>query len=123
MYLLDTHIFLWVRDEFTRLSTKEQEILGDPAQQVFVSAASIWEIAIKHQLKKLNVTYPEQLITDSAFPFLAIEPEDGWFTATLPFHHHDPFDRLIVAQAKRRGLTIITRDVEIQKYGVPVLPA
>lgn len=123
MYLLDTHIFLWARDEVTRLSAKERAILEDPAQQVFVSTASIWEIAIKHQLKKLNVIRPQHLITASAFPFLAIEPEDGWFTATLPLHHHDPFDRLIVAQATRRKLTLITRDVEMWKYGVPVLPA
>ncbi len=121
MYLLDTHIFLWARDEIARLTQKERLILEDPTEEVFVSAASIWEIAIKHQLKKLSVARPEQLITDSPFPFLAIEPEDCWFTATLPLHHHDPFDRLIVTQAKRRGMTLISHDAEMQKYGVPLL--
>ncbi len=123
MYLLDTHIFLWARDEVGRLTEKECAIIEDPAQEVYVSAASIWEIAIKYRLNKLKLAAPERLIAGCPFAFLSIKPEDGWLAAMLPPHHHDPFDRMLVAQAQAYGCTLITRDAAIARYGIPILAA
>lgn len=123
MYLLDTHIFLWARDEVGRLTEKERAIIEDPVQNVYVSAASIWEIAIKYRLNKLKLAKPERLVSGCPFTFLSIEPEDGWLAATLPPHHSDPFDRMLVAQARAHSCTLITRDSVLERYGVPILAA
>ena len=124
-YLLDTHVLLWWLDDPDLLSETAREAIAAPDNLVIVSVASVWEIAIKATLGKLQA--PEDLkemIEDSGFELIAITYHHAWTVKTLPlFDHKDPFDRLLVAQAKVEGLTLITRDVHLSSYGVPIVEA
>lgn len=128
-HLLDTHTFLWwVADEPT-LSDRAAEVIRDPASEIFLSAVSAWEIGIKHRLGRDQVIRvdrdPEQLIPElvaaNGFVWLPIEARHALRAASLPFHHRDPFDRLLVAQAQMEGLTIVSRDRAIAQYDVPIV--
>jgi len=121
--LLDTHIVLWWLTDDTTLA---DEIKGrlDHEPDVFVSAATIWEVAIKQAIGKL----PEpsglpELIRDSGFAELPITSQHAVTAGRLPPIHRDPFDRMLVAQAKHENLTLVTRDPRCQKYQVAILPA
>jgi PIN domain nuclease of toxin-antitoxin system len=116
-YLLDTCVLLWWLSGDSRLGGSWEERLCEA--RCLVSAASIWETAIKHRLGKLPVS-PFDLITaaDAAgFESLAISPAHAAATATLPPHHHDPFDRLLIAQARAEGLKLLTCDRGLRAYG------
>ena len=121
--LLDTHAFLWWVDDAPRLTEGARAAIGEPDQVCFVSLASCWEIAIKVSLGKLTVQsslerfVAEQMATNGFQP-LAITLGHVARVATLPFHHRDPFDRLLVAQAIDKDLTIVSADPVFQKYGV-----
>ncbi len=92
------------------------------AETVFVSAASAWEIAIKARLGKIRMPGSvEQAIDESRFSKLAIEFSDAEAAGTLPDHHTDPFDRMLIAQARVEGLTLVTHDRAFARYRVPVL--
>jgi PIN domain nuclease of toxin-antitoxin system len=120
--LLDTHALLWSVGDEDRLSPATHEILSAGVVPVYVSAASIWEIAIKQAAGKLEV--PENLLEKVAtarFIELGIAFEHANIAGALPTHHRDPFDRMIVAQAQSEGLTVVTRDERIAAYDVPVL--
>jgi PIN domain nuclease of toxin-antitoxin system len=121
--LLDTHALLWwLADE--GLSLPARDAIADPANLVFVSAASAWEISIKKALGKL--TAPDDLegqVDASGFSPLPISLAHGLAAGQLPRHHEDPFDRMLIAQAVAEGLTIITRDKRFEDYGVALLPA
>jgi PIN domain nuclease of toxin-antitoxin system len=91
---------------------------------VAVSAASVWEISIKHRIGKLRPPV-EDVVGDLRLRFgsLPIAPEHAWAAGALPLHHRDPFDRILVAQAQLEGLTIVTRDPHFAAYDVPLLAA
>ena len=121
--LLDTHIVLWWLVDDPGLADEIKESL-DHEPEVYLSAATVWEVAIKHALGKL--AGPEDLperVRGSGFRPLPIADRHAIAAARLPLHHRDPFDRMLVAQALVEGLTLVTRDPEIQKYDVPLRAA
>lgn len=123
--LVDTHVYLWWRGDDPRLGEVERQAIQDGANGVFLSAASVWEMAIKQTLGRLQVPGP----ASAAAVRLGFEPLPISFahaeaTARLPPLHRDPFDRLLVAQARTEGLTLVTHDPLIRAYpGVAFLPA
>lgn len=121
--LLDTHVTLWWLNASPELSEELRETLRTEAD-VYVSAATPWEIAIKQSLGKLegSVDLAERA-RDMQFKGLPITAEHGVKAGRLPPLHRDPFDRIIVAQAQTEGLTVVTRDKWIPQYDVPVLHA
>lgn len=115
--LLDTHALLWLVTAPDRVSDVAREAIADPSREVVVSAVSAWEIAIKTRLGRLDAepllsAWPE-IMAAMAITELSIEAPDAIMAGRLPWDHRDPFDRMIVAQAARRGLTIATRDAHI----------
>ena len=124
--LLDTHTLLWFLTNDSSLSTRARSAIEDPANITHVSAASLWEVAIKSALGKLKLPapyadiFPRQLETNG-FGLLPITPAHCAELLTLPFHHRDPFDRMLLAQAKAEGLTLVTDDGQFAAYGVPLL--
>src|SRR5438874_5031314 len=111
--LLDTHAFLWFILDDARLSSSAKTLIEDPANDVEVSPASYWEIAIKIRLGKYTLpepyaTFMERQIAGNDFHILHIEPRHTSVLTTLPFHHRDPFDRLLVAQAMVEGIPIVS---------------
>ena len=116
--LLDTHIFLWVVMESPRLKAPARQTI-ESAEQVFVSAASIWEAAIKSRLGKMEAD-PEALaeaIASSGFTELPVTAAHAAGVASLPLHHADPFDRLLLAQALAEPLRLLTADDVVAQYG------
>jgi len=121
--LLDTHVFLWAIAGSPRLGTSARRAI-EAADQVFVSAASIWEIAIKARLGKIEADPDEYLaaIEQSGFAELPVRAVHAAEVARLPMHHTDPFDRLLVAQALVEPLRLLTADALLCKYsGIVVL--
>lgn len=115
--LLDTHTLLWLVSAPGQVSDAAREAIADPTREVLVSAVSAWEIAIKTQLGRLDgepllSAWPD-LMTAMTVTELAIDAVDAILAARLPWDHRDPFDRMLVAQAARRGLIIATRDAHI----------
>jgi PIN domain nuclease of toxin-antitoxin system len=120
--LLDTHALLWSVGDEELLSPAAHEAVSAGAMPAYVSAATIWEIAIKRASGKLAA--PENLLDKVAaarFIELAITFEHALRAGALPAHHGDPFDRMLVAQAQSEGLTVVSRDPRIAAYDVPVL--
>jgi PIN domain nuclease of toxin-antitoxin system len=120
--LADTHTLLWWRADYSRLSPKAYEAIADPSTPLFFSAASIWEISIKRAAGKLEV--PRNLLDTMrarGFVEIPVLSSHGIVAGSLPQHHRDPFDRMIVAQAQSERLTVVTRDQRIAAYDVPVL--
>ncbi|MSR58062.1 MAG: type II toxin-antitoxin system VapC family toxin [Planctomycetaceae bacterium] len=124
--LLDTHTFLWHADGNPQMSMTATALLVDPTNELFLSMASVWEIAIKVGLKKLSlsssyVPFMTTAITGYGLTVLPISFEDCAEYETLPFpltKHRDPFDRLIITHARRNDLSIIGADVKFDSYGV-----
>lgn len=124
--LLDTHAFLWWVEGTPALGRRARAEVSNPDNEVFVSIASCWELAIKLSLGKLRLTQnlerfiPEQL-TRNGFALCGVEFRHVVRVADLPFHHRDPFDRLLVAQALQDDLAIVSADRVLRKYGVTVV--
>lgn len=119
--LLDTHVVIWWRMGGDRLNEAARQAIG-LASLVYVSAASAWETAIKTSLGKLRI--PESFeagVIDSGFQKLNIAFAHAEGVAALPLHHRDPFDRLLIAQARSENLTLVTGDRQLEAYDVPVL--
>jgi PIN domain nuclease of toxin-antitoxin system len=119
--LLDTHIFLWWRGEPSRLPSQVRSSIAT-ADIVFVSVASAWEVAIKVSLGRLEL--PDTIeagVLASGFEKLLISFSHTEQVAILPHHHRDPFDRMLVAQAKAEGLTLVTHDRLLAPYDVEIL--
>ena len=115
--LLDTHTLLWLVSTPEEVAAAAREAIGDPARHVAVSAASAWEIAIKTRLGRLDgepllSAWPD-VVAAMGLEELPIEAADAIVAGRLGWSHRDPFDRMIVAQAARRGMTIATRDADI----------
>jgi PIN domain nuclease of toxin-antitoxin system len=126
--LLDSHVFLWWLRDDRRLARKARAAIAAPTTSVFVSAASIWEIAIKLSVGKLRWrdargTTLADTITACGFTELPVTASHAAGVRMLPHHHGDPFDRLLVAQALAEGLRVITADDVFLRYGVSVLQA
>ncbi|MCC6469600.1 MAG: type II toxin-antitoxin system VapC family toxin [Alphaproteobacteria bacterium] len=120
--LLDTHALLWATANMPELSHRARQAIAFPENRVIASVVSAWEIAIKVSLGKLAA--PANLaaaIASCGFEPRTIAFEDAEMIRSLPHHHGDPFDRLLVAQALREGLTIVTRDPVFRRYEVPTL--
>lgn len=119
--LLDTHVVLWWRLDSPRLKPRVRRPIGS-ADIVWVSAASGWEVAIKQALGKLRLGESfAEMVADSEFLELPVTLRHAESLATLPNHHSDPFDRMLIAQARADGATIVTHDRQFGPYGVPVL--
>ncbi len=122
--LLDTHVFLWWMADDRRLHAAEREAIRDPSNDVYLSAASVWEIVIKQALGRLRTPEP----ASAAARRLGLQPlpitfEHAEATAALPPLHNDPFDRLLMAQARVESLTFISDDPAIRAYpGLAFLP-
>jgi PIN domain nuclease of toxin-antitoxin system len=125
-YLLDTHVLLWFLREPAKLSSHVLATIESAGTQAAVSVASLWEIAIKTSLNKLSLPKPfDELfpgsVTESGLALLGILPNHIAAVSRLPFHHRDPFDRLLIAQAQTEELTVITADTAFAAYGIPLL--
>lgn len=119
---LDTHVLLWWLDDNPLLSKKARSAIVNSENLVVLSSVVIWEIRIKQSLGKLVIT-PNfyDVLKNEGFEMLSITPDHAYAVGELPMHHRDPFDRMIIAQARLEGLTIVTHDVVFQRYGVSVL--
>ena len=126
--LLDTHVWLWMIGEHERLNESTRAALSDPQNDLFLSAAAVWELAIKHAAGKLKYTgspaihVPIHIKRSGVLP-LPITADHGLAAAALPMHHRDPFDRLMIAQTLAEELTLATADDRLSAYGVPLLLA
>ena len=123
--LLDTHAFLWWLMDDPRLGAEARAALRDPSSIVHVSAACLWEIAIKQALGKLEVDSPDLVaeVAANGFAELPVTGRHALSAGALPKHHDDPFDRMLVAQAQVEGLVLVTRDPALSVYDVATLPA
>ena len=124
--LLDTCTFLWLAADAPELSSTARDSCRDPGNEVFLSAVSVWEIAIKYRLGRLALPEPPARYVVSRRTWLHIEPlafdeASAVHDALLPAHHRDPFDRALVSQAILGGMSIVTPDTEIGRYPAPVL--
>lgn len=120
--LLDTHVLLWWLAVDKRLRRQAEEAIRDPQNTVFLSMASVWEIAIKKGIGKLDAPSDlEERLRINEFLPLQVTFQHADVVATLPLLHRDPFDRMLVAQAMSESLTIVTRDSRFAQYGVPTL--
>jgi PIN domain nuclease of toxin-antitoxin system len=121
--LLDTHAFLWWVADAPELSRRARRALANAETGCWLSLASCWEIAIKRSLGKLSIDggierFVSEQLAANGFRLLEIDLDDVARVANLPFHHRDPFDRLLVAQALRRDLRLVTADRAFAAYGV-----
>lgn len=121
-YLLDTHAFLWLATDDERLPAAIRVLYEAPAHEWLLSTASIWEMAIKANLGKLSLAMAlPQLVqggVERGIRLLSIQPVHAYMVETLPFHHRDPFDRMLVAQATHEGLHLVSRDDVLDAYTV-----
>lgn len=118
--LLDTHAFLWWDSGDAHLPEALRSAIASPRNEVYVSAVTVWEIAIKRASGKLNFqAQAAKAIEDHGFVPLAITVEHAECAGSLPQLHRDPFDRLLVAQAQLEGLVLVTVDEQILRYQVP----
>lgn len=122
--LLDSHALLWWLEDRPTLSREAFEAIEPGENEVFVSIASAWEMAIKIGRGRLIVRGDlQESIEESHLTLLAITLDHALEAGSLPPHHGDPFDRMLIAQAKIEGLTIVSRDPRFQPYGVPIIKA
>ncbi len=121
-YLVDTHIFVWWLNGDSRLKTLVREMVSDTRNSVFVSVVSGWEMSIKIKNRKLKLkTSIKRMYEIAGFKVLDVTLDYVLFLEKLPLYHRDPFDRMLIAQAKAENLTLITSDKKIWKYKVDVL--
>ena len=123
--LLDTHALIWFVSGDRRLGRAARAAMEQEQARLYISAASVWEMAIKAARKRLELPYPVARYLadriDEGYSVLRVDGSHAAAVEHLPFHHHDPFDRLLVAQALSERLPVITRDRVFKKYGVEVI--
>lgn len=119
-YLIDTHILLWYMVGDKRISNEIQSKIESKTNTIFLSNASLWEIAIKVSIGKLklagSLSNVKEYLSEKGFRILEFDFTDLETLQVLPFHHQDPFDRLIIAQAKTKSFEIITNDSQVTRY-------
>jgi PIN domain nuclease of toxin-antitoxin system len=125
--LLDTHVWLWTLVSPERIPQESLDLLSNPDNELYLSAASTWEIAIKYCLGKLPLPEPPALFVPSRLSrdgviSLPVEHAHTLAVAELPPHHNDPFDRLLVAQARIERMSLASVDAVLKKYEVELLP-
>ena len=118
--LIDTHILIWMLEGNPKLSSQRRGIISDPGNEVFVSVVSYWEIAIKTSSGKFSISKPLidilEEVAESSSNLILVEPSHTLAVSTLPFHHRDPFDRMLVAQAQVEFLDVMTNDTAFADY-------
>lgn len=123
--LLDTHVALWAITDNPNLSAQARDLILAPRSAVWVSAASVWEITIKHGLGRGDMPVSGQnalrYFRQAGYRFLVIEPEHAAAVETLPDHHQDPFDRLLVAQALMEPMRLLTHDATVARYSDTII--
>jgi PIN domain nuclease of toxin-antitoxin system len=121
--LLDTHAFLFWAANVRRLPRRAKTMIGRAQTEVFLSAATAWEIRIKVAKGRLQTDFDDVVkeADKHRFDFVSITAEHAQFAGDLPLHHDDPFDRILIAQARLEGLTLVTSDKTFERYGVPIL--
>lgn len=123
--LLDTHVALWAITDSPKLPPKARELIQSPRTTVWISVASIWEIAIKHALGRgdMPVSSPDAVryFRESGYQFIAIEAEHAAAVEELAAHHQDPFDRMLVAQALVEPMRLMTRDPIVALYSDTII--
>jgi PIN domain nuclease of toxin-antitoxin system len=124
--LLDTHVLLWWHDQPARLTDTAYGALNDLGNDVFISVVNGWEIQIKAQLGKLTLSKPLSIILQeeqatNGFRLLPVTMDHVYALDSFPLHHRDPFDRLLIAQAYRDGLTLVTHDPKLSAYSISLL--
>jgi PIN domain nuclease of toxin-antitoxin system len=121
--LLDTHALLWWLSDDPALGPEARTLVADPANDICISVASLWEIVVKMRVGKLeaDIEAIESEVDKQAFTRLAIEPAHLVELAALPVHHRDPFDHLLIAQARAEGLSLLSQDRRFQDYEVPLI--
>lgn len=120
--LLDTHAFLWWMEDSPEIGGAARTAIGDPDNDILISTASLWEITIKRALGKL--AFPanlERVLREEGFAILPITFPHLRQLGALPFLHRDPFDRMLIAQARAEGIRIATRDAKFAPYGVAAI--
>jgi PIN domain nuclease of toxin-antitoxin system len=122
--LLDTHALLWWLDDHPRLGAEARRLIGDRGNDVYFSAASVWEAGIKAAkgLLRLSADFDAKLAAEALIP-KPITHHHARTAAALPSLHKDPFDRLLVAQCQIEGLTLVTQDSVLAGYGIPLIEA
>ena len=122
--LLDTHLLLWAAGPSPRLSAQARRLIDEPDNELVVSAASLWEIAIKSGLRRPNFRIDAALLRrnllNNSYQELAVTSEHAVAVANLPLLHRDPFDRILVAQSIVEGITLLTSDPLVAQYPAPV---
>ncbi len=126
--LLDTHALLWSATDPDQLDAEARSAIEDGANDVLVSIVTAWEIAIKQSLGKLDLARPAELwlpdvLKRTGFEVAELGLSAALLVRTLPWHHRDPFDRLLIAHALDQGCTLVSRDAAFDAYGVPILRA
>jgi len=120
--LIDTHVLLWWQWQSLDLSRAARKALNDRRNRFVVSAATIWEVSIKRHAGKLDVEGDLAAACHAnGFDLLPISAEHAELAGALPLHHTDPFDRMLIAQAKSESLVLLTQDRKMELYGVPLL--
>ena len=123
--LLDTHVALWAITDSPKLPKAARELIASPKTVVWISAASVWEIAIKHALGRgdMPVTCQDasRYFQESGYRFLPIEPEHASAVEWLPAHHQDPFDRILIAQALVEPMRLMTHDPMMARYNENII--
>ena len=125
-YLLDTHTFLWWNMDDAQLSSLARELIANGNNEIFLSAASAWEIAIKTARGRLTLPedptrYVSNRLSLHGFQALPVQIHHAVQVYKLPLHHADPFDRLLIAQSQIESMSLISVDMEIRKYEVEVI--
>ena len=123
--LLDTHTTIWFVTDNMKLPKSAKQLIENSENHCFISIATLWEMGIKYSLKKLmlkaELNKIFELFFDSVLILLPITPDHILTNTSLPFHHRDPFDRLIIAQAKREGYSIISKNREFENYDINLI--
>ena len=122
--LLDTHLLLWAAGPSPRLSAQARRLIDEPDNELVVSTASLWEIAIKSALRRPNFRLDAPLfrraLLDNGYDEMPVTGEHAVAVAALPLLHRDPFDRILVAQSIVEGITLLTSDPRVAQYPAPV---
>lgn len=127
-YLIDTHVFLWAAEDPSKLAAEAREVFGNARNSLLLSAACGWEIGIKHALGKLLLptdvrSYMASRVRKMRLSPLPIEQDHAIASTQLPQHHRDPFDRVLIAQARALSLPILSSDRVFLQYDVDVVKA